>query len=254
MLCVIFCSCFCFEYIFSDIFSGRSAIYKNIISKLVTGPLITDDIAKKVGLTRTGTFDGYLTDLVLSGFITRDYTWHLKTGKISKLSRYRLKDNYLRFYLKYILPNQAKIEKNQYQDVALTLFPGWETIMGLQFENLVVNNHAAIMRSLGIQPEEVLADNPFFQPPTTRQPGCQIDYLIQTRFDTLYVCEIKFSRNPIGTQIITDMQEKINRLKAPKHLSRRAVLIHVNGVTDDLLEMQYFSKIIDFGQLLDQNQ
>ena len=74
--------------------------------------------------------------------------------------------------------------------------------------------------------------------------------MIQTRFDTLYVCEIKFSKHPIKTDIIAEMQQKISRLKAPRHVSRRAVLIHVNGVSDDLLDSQYFSSIIDFGQLL----
>ncbi|MCW5588458.1 MAG: AAA family ATPase [Legionellales bacterium] len=239
-----------FEHIFSDIFSKRSEIYKNIVKQLVKGPATADELAENVGLVRTGTFDDYLNDLVLAGFIARDYTWHLKTGKTSKLSEYRLKDNYVRFYLKYILPNKTKIEKDRYKDVALVLLPGWEVILGLQFENLVLNNHAAIIQLLGIKPEEVVADNPFFQRPTARQKGCQIDYLIQTKFDTVYICEIKFSKRPIGMNVVSDMKEKISRLKIPRHVSCRPVLIHVNGVTDELLDADYFSNIIDFGELL----
>jgi AAA+ ATPase superfamily predicted ATPase len=239
-----------FEHIFSDIFSKRSEIYKKIVKQLVKGPATADDLAVGSELTRTGSFDEYLNDLVLSGFIVRDYTWHLKTGKISKLSQYRLKDNYIRFYLKYILPIKEKIRKGRYQEVALTLLPGWETIMGLQFENVILNNHAVIIRLLGIKPEEIIADNPFFQRATSQQKGCQIDYLIQTKFDTLYICEIKFSKHPIGLSIISEMKEKINRLKVPRHMSRRSVLIHVNGVTDEVRESEYFSNIIDFSNLL----
>lgn len=239
-----------FEHIFSDIFSKRSEIYKNIVKQLVKGPAMADELAKDVGLTRTGTFDDYLNDLVVGGFIARDYTWHLNTGKTSKLSQYRLKDNYVRFYLKYILANKMKIEKDRYREVTLTLLPGWETIMGLQFENLVLNNHASILNLLGIKPEEVISDNPFFQRPTARQPGCQIDYLIQTKFDTVYICEIKFSKHAIGMSVILDMKEKLKRLKVPRHISRRPVLIHVNGVTDEVLEADYFSNIIDFSELL----
>jgi ribosomal protein L35AE/L33A len=38
-------------------------------------------------------------------------------------------------------------------------------------------------------------------------------------------------------------------LKKPKSFSCRAVLIHVNGVTDELEESGYFSKIICFDEL-----
>lgn len=239
-----------FEYIFSDIFSKRSEIYKNIVKELVKAPAMAEDLAQNVNLTRTGTFDEYLTDLVLGGFIARDYTWQINTENISKLSQFRLKDNYVRFYLKYLSSNKAKIEKDRYKNIALTSLSNWEAIMGLQFENLVINNHEAIISLLGIKPEEVMFDNPFFQRPTTRQQGCQIDYLIQTKFDCLYLCEIKFSKNRIGMNVITEMKEKIKRLKVPRNFSRRAVLIHVNGVTEEVLEADYFCKIIDFSDLL----
>jgi len=238
-----------FEHIFSDIFSKRSAIYKKIIEQLVKGPMMADELADLVKLTRTGTFDDYLNDLVLAGFVARDFTWHLHTGEISKLSRFRLKDNYVRFYLKYISPIKSKIDKGSLKDVQLTSFPGWDGVMGLQFENLVLNNHAEILQQIGVSPSEVVVENPFFQRPTLRQPGCQIDYLVQTRFDTVYACEVKFSKHPIGLGVILEMKEKLERLKVPRNMSRRAVLIHVNGVTDELLNHDYFYKIIDFSEM-----
>ena len=48
---------------------------------------------------------------------------------------------------------------------------------------------------LNISVEEVVMDGPFFQSSTTKQPGCQIDYMIQTRFHNLYLCEVKFKNN-----------------------------------------------------------
>lgn len=77
-----------------------------------------------------------------------------------------------------------------------------------------------------------------------------IDYLIQTRHHSLYLCEIKFSRDPIGMNIVKEMLEKIKRLKSPKYFSRRVVLIHVNGVKEEVVDSQFFSKIIDFSDLL----
>jgi hypothetical protein len=151
------------------------------------------------------------------------------------------------------LPNKDKISRNAFDKASLTLLPGWESIMGLQFENLILNNRAILHEILGIKPEEIVYDNPFFQRKTTLQQGCQIDYLIQTRYDTLYICEIKFSRHPVKIDVITEVKEKTNRLKMPRHISRRPVLIHVNGVSEDVLESQYFSNVIDFGQMLECN-
>ena len=124
--------------------------------------------------------------------------------------------------------------------------------MGIQFENLVLNNFHRLYELLGIDPREVIYDNPYFQRSTKTHPGCQVDYLIQTRFNTLYVCEIKFSKEPVGVKVIKEMQQKIDRIEMPKNFSIRPVLIHVNGVTDNLVESDFFANLIDFSLLLNQ--
>ena len=91
--------------------------------------------------------------------------------------------------------------------------------------------------------------NPFFQTKTARAPGCQIDYMIQTKFGTLYVCEIKFSKNAIDTAVIHQVQTKIDALKFPKGFSCRPVLIHVNGVTEEVIDRDYFAAIIDIEKM-----
>lgn len=240
-----------FNYIFADIFSNRSEIYKRIVQSIADGSYELEKISKKLGVEKGGVLSEYLDDLVQSKFIRRDYSWHIKTGKKSKLSRYRISDNYLRFYLSWIAPQQENIENDAFTDQSLPHLPGWDGIMGLQFENLVLNNRQKIKNLLGIRSEDVIYDNPFFQNKTTRQDGCQVDYMIQTRFDCLYICEIKFSKHPIRENIIEEMMEKIDRIKIPRHVSCRPVLIHVNGVTDELIESRYFSNIIDFSQLLE---
>ncbi len=234
-----------FDQIFTDIFANRSEIYKRIVECLADGKYEYEDIYKKLNIEKSGVISEYLDELVKSGFLRRDFTWHIKNGKASKLSKYRVSDNYLRFYIKYIAPNKEKIERNSYVNQSLAALPGWEGAMGLQFENLVLNNRQQILKYLRINPDDMIYDNPFFQRKTMRQECCQIDYLIQTRFDTLYICEIKFSKHPIKTDIISEVQEKMRRLKTPRHISRRAVLIHVNGVHQDIIDSHYFSNIID---------
>jgi hypothetical protein len=124
--------------------------------------------------------------------------------------------------------------------------------MGLQFENLVLNNRKSIYHLLNINPEEIQIDNPYFQHTTSRSRGVQIDYLIQTRMNNLYLIEIKFKKDPIGVEVISEVQEKIQNLSLPKGYSLRTVLIHVNGITEPLEDSNFFSHIIDFGKLFEE--
>lgn len=63
--------------------------------------------------------------------------------------------------------------------------------------------------------------------------------------------EFKFSRNTIGVQVIDDVKEKIERLKTPKQYFCRPVLIHVNGVSDELLDSHYFSHVLNMSELFE---
>jgi AAA+ ATPase superfamily predicted ATPase len=239
-----------FNDIFSDLFSQKSEMYKEIVDTLVDANCEYNDICRVLNVPKNGHLSDYLGDLVKSGFVTRDYTWHLKSGEVGRLSHYRLSDNYLRFYLKFIAKNRSKIENGHFEGKSMGSFPGWDSIMGLQFENLVLNNRRPIWKELHLFPEEILADNPFFQRKTTSASGCQIDYLIHTKFNTLYVCEIKFSKNPVGASIIQDVQEKIDRIQLPRGFSCIPILIHVNGVQDAVVDSGFFKIILDFGIFL----
>jgi AAA+ ATPase superfamily predicted ATPase len=239
-----------FDRLFSNLFLRNSEEYKKIIKVLSTGAKEFKEISQALNIDMEGRTLEYLEELMLSGFVKRDYTWHLKDGKDSKLSKFRLSDNYLRFYLKYIEPNKTKIERNTFRFKSLAVLPGWDSIMALQFENLALNNREYIWQKLAINPDDIISENPFFQHKTTVQEGCQIDYLIQTRHGSLYICEIKFSKNKITEKVIDEVQEKIKKLTLPKRLSCRPVLIHANEVEKNVIERDYFSEIIDFSKII----
>jgi len=242
-----------FNLIFYDIFEKRSEIYRPIVETLVNGVMEYNQISQALKYPKSGALSSYLEDLIQSGFITRDYTWIIKKGNPSKLSHFRLSDNYLRFYLKFIKPNQDKINQNRFEDINIETFPGWRTILGLQFENLVLKNRKKIWKKLGIKPEDIVADNPFFQRRTTLTSGCQIDYLIQTRFNTLFSCEIKFSIEELKTKTIYEMMDKLEDLILPRRFSCWPVLIHVNGVEEGVVDRGYFTEIINFSEFLEEN-
>lgn len=239
-----------FDKIFHEVFGKRDKVYKDIVETLSNGPMDYDTIAEQAEYKSSGRLSHYLSELITAGFVSRDYTWSLKSGKELKISRFRLSDNYLRFYLKYVAPKHSQIEKGRFKTISLSNLPEWESIMGLQFENLVLNNREKIFDLLNIRTEDVISDNPFLQRQTTKEKGCQIDYLIQTKFKNLYACEIKFSLHPVQMKVIEDVKEKINRLQLPKGISTLPVLIHVNGAAESVVKSGYFYEILDFGDLL----
>lgn len=235
-----------FDQIFHDLFQKQGQFYKEIVKNLIDAPLSTAELALKLDRSRGGDLSNALIELMESGFLARDFTWSLATGKKLESSRYRIRDNYLRFYLKYILPHKEQIESTHLQRLPL----GWVSIMGVQFENLVLNNGFLVCKILGISPEDVLVANTYFQTSTVRRKGCQIDYLIQTRFRYLYACEVKFRQGVIGKEVIEEVEEKLRRMQLPRGFSCRPVLIHVNGVSEDVIDSGYFARIIDLSDLL----
>ena len=239
-----------FNRIFSDIFMRKSEFYKKILVVLIDGSKELSEICDALHIKHHGRIREYLDELALAGFVRKDYLWHLQSGEDTELKQYRLSDNYIRFYLKYIEKSYQQIQRDAFELKSLGSLPQWSTIMGFQFENLVLMNRQLLHSALRLRPEEIRSENPYFQKKSKQRFACQIDYLIQTHHHTLYVCEIKFSKNPIGVDVIKEVQEKIRRFKRPKGFSCRPVLIHVNGVTQDVIDENYFSDIVDFGQWL----
>ncbi len=236
-----------FNYIFNDLFTEkRRDIQKRIVTELASGPLTHEEIATKLDYSRSGALSEYLEELISSGFVTHYFPWSIQSQEESKKNgRYRIRDSYLRFYLKYILPKMGKINKDKYEKINISSLPGWDTIMGLQFENFVISNYKMLYESLNLNPVDIVMDGPFLQQKTTKQQGCQIDYLLQTKYKTLYACEIRFSKSSIGVDVISAMQEKIKRLKLPRGFSCLPVLIHANHVSSELIDQDYFAHIID---------
>jgi len=191
-----------------------------------------------------GPLSDYIEDLIISGFLERDRTWSLQTGVESKLGKFRIRDNYVRYYLKYIQPHMQKIKKGLFKTLSPFNLPGWERVMGLQFENLILNNREVIWQMLGLRPEDIVFENPYFQNKTSKQQGFQIDYAIQTRFKNIYLCEIKFSQNPISINVIKEIEKKIKALKIPKGFAILPVLIHINGISHTFEKGNYEDYIV----------
>ena len=152
-----------FDKIFQDIFSRRANICKKIITALSDGNKALTDICKAIGVERSGIISKYMEDLIWSGFVAKDKVYKPGTSRESRLTRYRIRDNYLRFYIRYIEPMKHAVEQGLYDDVGLDGLTEWDVIMGFQFENLVLNNVKTVCRVLSIPMNTVKSASPYFQ-------------------------------------------------------------------------------------------
>lgn len=238
-----------YDLIFHDIFQNRADIYTKIIKSVLNKKLNFSDIAKEIDRQATGYISGYLNDLELSGFLSKDSTYKFD-GSISKSAHYRVKDNYIRFYLKCIEPLKNKINKNL--DVFKTLedLSKWHQMLAYQFENLILNNLSYIIKKLQIDPSQIISASPYFQKANKKgQKACQIDLLIQTKFNCLYICEIKFGKK-LDLSVIREVEQKILTLKKPRNFSCRPVLIYAGELSEDLEYSDYFYSMIGFKELI----
>ena len=240
-----------FDRIFCDLFNSKGATYKNILDTLKDGARTLSEIRQGIDFSHSGTLSQVMDHLIVAGFVIKQALWSFKTTEPLKQSLYRVSDPYMRFYLKVIEPNMDAIVDGGFGKTALSTMPGFESHMGLQLEALLLQNRMLLLDKLGISPIDVVRQGPYRQAKTSTQQGCQIDYLIQTKTNSLFICEFKFKKREIGSDIIVEMQDKISRLKAPKGFAKVALLFHLSGVAASVATNPFFYRIVDIADFLE---
>lgn len=94
----------------------------------------------------------------------------------------------------------------------------------------------------------MLSASPYFQKPTARKKGCQIDLMIVTKH-SLYVVEIK-RRLKIGMGVVEEVQQKVSGISPVAGKSIRTVLVYEGELTTGVGNEGYFDFIIPFGMLM----
>ena len=207
-----------FEDIFRDAFNREPGIRADILRALCDGPKNVSAVSKALGVERGGRVSSSLEQLEEAGFVASDPGLNPFTGEPVQQKRYRLSDNYARFYLRYIERSLGMIGRGAFAFASLEQLPGWETILGLAFENLVVNNFREILPRLGLDRTVLLSAAPF------RGGGVQVDLLLQTR-RSLYLVEVK-RRREIGRGIVAEMDRKVQQIARPRGPSVRTALVY----------------------------
>ena len=237
-----------FDEIFSDVFGDEAVEKRRLLVALVGGAKTASELASETGLLNNGHLTGSLEELKTAGFISSERGLNPATGRSAQAIQYRLSDNYARFFLRYIEPNRETIEKGRFSIATMEQLDGWDAILGLQMENLVLNHLTEFLPKLGLGRSLVLSAAPFCKKSDAKGPGCQIDLLIQTKKSAMVV-EIKRHRE-IGREIIREVEEKVARLPVRRGLSVRTALIYDGHLAPAVEGDGYFDAVVPLESVL----
>jgi hypothetical protein len=111
---------------------SRPGMYKSILEAIAFGKTTLSDIKGFVGIKRTD-ISPYLSNLIDVDMIVREIPITEKPN--SRRGRYYLKDNYLKFWFRFIYPNLSAIEEGIF-DINI-IRENYSTFLGSIFEKVV---------------------------------------------------------------------------------------------------------------------
>ena len=142
----------------------------------------------------------------------------------------------------------AGLRRGVFRFASMEQLKGWNSQLGYQFENLVVNHVGDLLGHLGIERSLVLSAAPYVQRGTKRGEGCQIDLLVQTH-RTVFVVEIK-RRREIGPEVMDEVAEKVRRLKVARGVSVRTALVYDGHLSPRIEAEHGFDVVVPADRLL----
>ena len=237
-----------FDEMFNDVITRLPAMSGKVLRCLVDGAKTVSEVSEMLGISRGGSVSDCMDILSEAGLVHRDGGRNPETSDSVRQARYRLKDNYSRFFLKYIEPVKDIIDDESYEFTSLSSMPGWETILGLAFENLVVNNYRLLLPHLHLDGSLITSAAPYVQRKTRGRPGCQIDLLIQCR-RSLHFVEIK-RKAEIGHEVVDQVDAAVQSISRPDGVSAHTALVYDGHLAPTVVSDGYFDAIIPFKELL----
>ncbi|MBF0491635.1 MAG: AAA family ATPase [Deltaproteobacteria bacterium] len=232
-----------FEKIFFSQFKTYQT-YIRIVKSLKDKMFSLDELSKNLKTSSGGGLLRYIHQLEEAEFI-RSYI-SFDQNQNTKFKKYRLFDEFLLFYFKYMSPHLRTIKESSSSRIfELLTKDSWEVWCGLAFERFCIKHAHPIARVLGFS-DAVLQVAPYFG---RGDRQFQIDMIYSRADQVITVCEIKYNREPIGTKIIAEVERKTKLLKIPRAYTLEKVLICVNDATDAVKESEYFHHILPIQEI-----
>ncbi|MCK5797303.1 MAG: ATP-binding protein [Deltaproteobacteria bacterium] len=233
-----------FETLFKEQFRSPR-VYEEVIRALAQAPGGPADLARRVGSVRGGGFQEQLENLQRAQFIRSYYALSPHKGRRRRTLRYKLIDPFLSFYFRYIHDHRDTIRHNRRENLFRSIAgPTINAYFGYAWEHLVEDALGDLLPKMGISLGDVLQMGPYFQQTSAHGEGLQIDWLVLRRDHVWTVIECKYTSRPLGMEILSEVERKIERLGVPPEVSVERVLISASGVTPAVAKRGVFAHVL----------
>jgi len=155
--------------------------------------------------------------------------------------KFKLYDEFLRFYFKFVHPYKKLITDSKRSNIfKAEVLPKWNAWLGFAFEGFCLKHHDIIARALEID-DKILDYGPLFE---RGQDKFQIDLLFRTNEKEIFLCECKYTTEPVSGDVIAETQKKMEYFHVPSGHRLRKVLISPSGASKAVQDSRYFDHII----------
>ncbi len=229
-----------FEILFSSIFD-EAEVYLDLVKVIANtryGISQSELLSQAKTVSSGGRAIQKLVDLEEAGFIVSFLTYgHRKRGIY-----YRLVDEYVFFYLKWIEPfkkTSKKIGKASW--ASLRNSPSWKSWAGYAFETICIKHIDQIRRALNLE-DSALA-TPWKHEGKGEEEGAQIDLLFNRSDDSMTICEIKYTEEPF--KIDKDYYKELRRkIEVYQRVTKTKKQIFLAFVSSSGLKASIYSEAV----------
>lgn len=209
---------------------------------------LRSELAEELAVSGGGSFTGILEDLELIGLIARFNPYK------SKKTFYYLRDPYLNFYLKFILPKRVNIKEGQYKRSlgdAIDLVK-LQQYLGYSFERYCREKHFTLAKILGISGVEY-KHGPYSEI-SSAEGGFQFDMVFDRKDRCLSLFEIKCKQTPLTLDVASEFEVKMKKINIPRSYNVQKVLVSAGPISKTLSESRYFNRIIELDELVENDE
>ena len=202
--------------------------YASILQAIAGGATRLNEISQRIGLRPTDT-NKYLTVLRELGLVKRETPVTDRAPQKSKKGLYKIADNYVKFWFRFVLPNRSLIESGNADLVYRQLIASnLSHYMGEVFEDVCrqyVSYYWA--EKLTITPKHVGAH---------WGSDFEIDVLTENIDESHWFGECKWWSAPVGENVLNHLVENATKVHNQWKRNPRYILFSANGFTDALKE------------------
>lgn len=165
-------------------------IYNTILYILASGNIKMNDIYKRTGFSRAK-ISVYLKNLIELDIVEKVFSYDTSFKENTKVGLYRIKDNFIHFWYKFVFPNLSQLEMGEYKQVyEKKVLPYIEEYINIYFVK-ICTEYINLMNQFKKLPIQIERGGSWFGKQGT------IDYIGADKSQNMIVANCKWSMEPM---------------------------------------------------------